>query len=205
MGSVTVKGRGPGAAVRSFGPGALLSLEDLPGSRAAAKTALSRAAKSGEVMQIRRGLYYKPKMTAFGPVPPRTSDVVERIVGTESGFGPGGRTAAHQLGLTTQIPAREEYVTVRSVPTSLPPRTVVRKRNNVFRSRLRPLEIAVLEVLRDGGRTVDGGIPALGARVAELSAAGAIRKGMLAKAVACEPSVKARATWSALRLSESAA
>lgn len=205
MGSVAVKSKGPGAAIRSLPPGALLSLQDLPGGRAAAKTALSRAAKSGEVMQVRRGLYYKPKMTAFGPLPPRTSDVVERIVGPESGFGPGGRTAAHQLGLTTQISAREEYVTVRTVPTSLPPRTIVRKRNNVFRSRLRPLEIAVLEVLRDGARTVEGGIPALSARVAELSAAGAIRRRMLAEAVACEPSVEAKATWSALGSSKPAA
>ena len=89
-------------------PNALLHL----GSRAAVDQALSRLARSGQLMRVCQGVYVRPIQTRFGPRPPAVENVIaslselwgETIV-------PCGGAVANALGLTTQVPVRPVYLT----------------------------------------------------------------------------------------------
>ena len=89
-------------------PGALLHL----GNRAAVDQALSRLARSGKLMRICQGVYMRPIQTRFGECAPRVDKVLEAL---SSLWGetivPCGGAAANYLGLTTQNPVREVYLT----------------------------------------------------------------------------------------------
>ncbi len=89
-------------------PSALLHL----GNRAAVDQALSRLAKSGELMRICRGVYMRPVETRFGRC---LTNVWEAIAELSAMWGetivPCGGAAANYLGLTTQNPIREVYLT----------------------------------------------------------------------------------------------
>ena len=89
-------------------PNALLHL----GSRAAVDQALSRLARSGQLMRICQGIYARPIQTRFGPRPP----AVEKVIASLSALWgetivPCGGTAANSLGLTTQTPVKSVYLT----------------------------------------------------------------------------------------------
>ena len=89
-------------------PAALLHL----GNRTAVDQALSRLARSGDLMRICQGVYMRPIVTRFGLRAPRFAKAVaalskmwgETIV-------PCGGAAANCLGLTTQNPVRVVYLT----------------------------------------------------------------------------------------------
>lgn len=82
------------------------------GSRAAVDQTLSRLARRGVLMRLGRGLYVRPVEGRFGVRPPEAAVVVQAIVaqGGET-VVPHGAAAANELGLTTQVPAREVYLT----------------------------------------------------------------------------------------------
>ena len=89
-------------------PAALLHL----GNRAAVDQALSRLARSGALMRICQGVYMRPIETRFGQCAPR----VDKALGALSALWgetivPCGGSAANRLGLTTQNPVREVYLT----------------------------------------------------------------------------------------------
>ena len=89
-------------------PGALLHL----GNRAAVDQALSRLARSGQLMRICQGVYMRPVQTRFGPCAP---SVEKAIASLSSLWGetivPCGGAAANALGLTAQNPVRPVYLT----------------------------------------------------------------------------------------------
>jgi len=89
-------------------PQALLHL----GSRAAVDQALSRLARSGELMRICQGVYMRPVETRFGFRAPR---VGEALAALSALWGetivPCGGAAANCLGLTSQNPVRAVYLT----------------------------------------------------------------------------------------------
>lgn len=82
------------------------------GGRAAVDQALSRLTASNQLMRLGRGLYVKPAETRFGSRPPTTENVVR---GIEERQGetvvPHGAAEANSLGLTTQVPVREVFLT----------------------------------------------------------------------------------------------
>ncbi|HEV2270268.1 MAG TPA: DUF6088 family protein [Steroidobacteraceae bacterium] len=82
------------------------------GSRAAVDQALSRLASTNRLLRIGRGLYVRPETTRFGPRPPLTENVMR---GIEESRGetvvPHGAAEANSLGLTTQVPVREIFLT----------------------------------------------------------------------------------------------
>ena len=89
-------------------PGALLHL----GNRAAVDQALSRLARTEQLLRIFRGVYMRPIETRFGL---RTPDIDEAIASLSALWGetivPCGGAAANVLGLTTQIPVQSVYLT----------------------------------------------------------------------------------------------
>ena len=88
--------------------GALLHL----GHRAAIDQALSRLARSGELMRICRGVYMRPLRTRFGSRAPRLGKALGALsVLWGEAIVPSGAAAANRLGLTTQNPVRAVYLT----------------------------------------------------------------------------------------------
>ena len=89
-------------------PGSLLHL----GSRAAVDQALSRLARSGNLLRICQGVYMRPIETRFGQCAP---SIHKALAALSALWGetivPTGGAAANCLGLTTQNPVRSVYLT----------------------------------------------------------------------------------------------
>ena len=82
------------------------------GSRAAVDKALSRLARSGQLIRVCQGIYVRPIETRFGPRPP----AVEKVIASLSALWgetivPSGGASANAFGLTTQAPVRSVYLT----------------------------------------------------------------------------------------------
>lgn len=158
--------------VRSAPEGTFFTRAAFTGSDRAVESALSRLAAHGELLRVRRGLYWKGKSTRFGMTRPAPLQVALQVAGP--GSGPAGVAAAHMLGLTTQVPSTSEVAVPGRVPEPL---DGVRFRSRSFERRLRglrPLEVAVLEVLRDPG-AVEVEWTAAARRFSDLADVGEIR------------------------------
>ena len=89
-------------------PGALLHL----GHRAAIDQALSRLARSGELMRVCQGVYMRPVRPRFGLRAPRLGKALAALSALwGETIVPCGGAAANRLGLTTQNPVRAVYLT----------------------------------------------------------------------------------------------
>lgn len=126
---------------------------DLP--PAAVAQALHRLQRASVIRRVRKGLYYRTRQTAFGPSLPSAADLA--ALGLHGTLQPAGLTAANALGFTSQNPARPEYATSWPNPPTGISGAVVHTRRPPSRSRLTPQEGAILEFLRERGRTSDLG------------------------------------------------
>ena len=102
------------SAARAMPEGGLLSPKEFLhlGSRAAIDKTLSRLAQEGKLLRVSRGAYVAPHQGRFGSRPPSTESVVQAI---EASCGEtvvaNGAAEANALGLTTQVPTREVFLT----------------------------------------------------------------------------------------------
>lgn len=99
---------------QSLPEGGLLSPKEFLhlGSRAAVDQTLCRLVREGHLLRVGRGAYSLPVQGRFGARPPSAESVVQAL---ESASGevvvPSGALEANALGLTTQVPTREVYLT----------------------------------------------------------------------------------------------
>ncbi|MBU6468137.1 MAG: hypothetical protein KGN31_07470 [Betaproteobacteria bacterium] len=114
--------------------GGLLSAKEFLhlASRAAVDQTLTRLAREGKLIRVVRGAYASPVVSRFGARSPSTVAVVKAI---ESACGEvivaNGAAEANALGLTTQVPTREIFLTSgRSRKLQLGNRTVELKHGN---------------------------------------------------------------------------
>ncbi|BBZ50542.1 hypothetical protein MHEI_22590 [Mycobacterium heidelbergense] len=176
----------PGRALAEIPSGTFVRPGDLPGTPGARSSALSRAQKAGNVLRIRKGLYFKGVKTRYGMTRPMSEEVAAEILGKE-GVGPSGVSAARALGLTTQVPAQPALTVAGPVPTGVPG-VKISRRNNMRRRGLQYTEIALLELLRGAWETsVDGGWPALVAASDTAVRTQKIRPEKIQEAIGCEP------------------
>jgi len=99
---------------QSLPEGGLLSPKEFLhlGSRAAIDQTLSRLAREGKLLRVGRGAYSLPVQGRFGIRPPSTEAVVEAIESTSGEtVVASGAAEANALGLTTQVPTREVFLT----------------------------------------------------------------------------------------------
>ena len=102
------------SVVQARPEGGLLSPKEFLhlGTRAAVDQAFSRLAREGLLLRVGHGAYAAPVQGRFGIRPPSTEAVVHAI---ESAGGetivPNGAAEANALGLTTQVPTREVFIT----------------------------------------------------------------------------------------------
>ncbi|MGE3296369.1 MAG: DUF6088 family protein [Porticoccaceae bacterium] len=88
-----------------------LDLEHLVNRDQAARQ-LSRLATRGRLMRVARGMYVAMTATRFGPVPPPVDKMVQSLARiTGHPIVRHGAAAANALGLTTQVPVRQIYLT----------------------------------------------------------------------------------------------
>lgn len=172
-------------------PGRLFTYEDfddLPVTAVA--PALSRLVTRGEIKRARKGVYYAPRRTVLGEVPP---DPV--VLGNAISRGrshPAGLSAANLLGLTTQVPARVELAVEDKRPIS--PRGVEFKpRSRTNRRDLGARGAALLEVLRDIHHLSDLSPDATSTRLLDVLRDETARSKILRAAVHEPPRVRAMA------------
>lgn len=94
--------------------GALIRSPDLEHlvDRNQASRALARLVRSGRLMRVARGMYVAVTASRFGPVPPPVGKVVQSLARiTGHTIVRHGAAAANALGLTTQVPVRQIYLT----------------------------------------------------------------------------------------------
>lgn len=177
--------------------GSFLRRKDFEGSDRAVESALSRLSLAGELVRVRRGLYYRGKPTRFGMTRPSLLEAAIAVGGT--GSGPAGVSAAHLLGLTTQVPGIVEVAVPGKVPDPMPG---VRFRLRPFERRelrLQPIEVAVIEVMRDPG-SIEDSVEEIRQRLTDLIRRGAIRGDVIAAEIADERHVGARERWRSLEM-----
>jgi len=125
---------------------------DLPVSAVA--QALSRLAQQRKIERLSKGIYYRPRDTAFGKSKPNPAQIRELIPKDTTVF-PSGIAAANLLGFTTQNAARIEVATsALSLPRKLVGAdTAVHGRRPDAWSGLSETDAAILDFLRRSGRT----------------------------------------------------
>ncbi len=101
--------------VRGKGRGWVFTPKDFIdlGSRGAVDVSLSRLKQAGSIRRIGHGLYDYPKLhSSLAALSPNVHSLAQAI-SSQSGakLSVSGATAANQLGLSTQVPARPTYST----------------------------------------------------------------------------------------------
>jgi Family of unknown function (DUF6088) len=154
---------------------------------AVAKT-LSRLADAGELRRVRRGLYWRGTPTRLGMAPPSPARLAEEIVGSP-GIGPAGLSAALALGLATQVPRYDIIAVPGRVPRNPGTARLVSRAASTKRQseRLRPGEVALLEVLRDWPALVELSATDATDHIAGFLNDGSIRVDKLVSASETEP------------------
>ena len=174
-----------------------VAVRDINGSRSAVESAFSRLAAEGNILRIRKGLYWKGTATALGMSPPRVDEVALKLGG--AGSGPAGVAAAHWLGLTSQVPSTYLAAVPARAPGPWPGVRFTRRPPERLLRSLTPSEVAVLEILRAGPAVAETAWEKLPEVIAQLAASGAVRLDALDEAAATEPHRSARARWCEIR------
>jgi len=138
---------------------------------------LSRLTRQGALERLSKGVYYTPRKTAFGKSLPSPA-AIRQLASRRSTVFPSGIAAANLLGFTTQTARRSEVATsALSLPRKLIGQdTVVHARRPEAWAGLSERDAALLDFLRQGGRTSELSPEATIARtVALLSGRGRFR------------------------------
>jgi hypothetical protein len=130
----------------------LEDFKDLPFTAVA--QALSRLTRSGELDRLSKGLYYRPRRTAFGKSHPNPTAIQKLAMRRKPMFA-SGTAAANLLGFTTQSPGRSEIATsAGSLPRKLVGQnTLIRTRRPAAWAHLPQEDAALLDFLRQAGKS----------------------------------------------------
>lgn len=114
--------------------------------------ALSRLYRIGMIQRLGKGLYYKPRQTAFGPSKPNPS-LLRSLPIIGKGIFPAGNAAANILGFSTQHAAKLEVSTNGlSLPRLLVGKeTIIHTRRPESWQELSDKDAAILDFLRQRG------------------------------------------------------
>lgn len=156
-------------------------------SRGAVARALSRHVERGEVLRIKRGLYWRGAQTNLGMTTPSAWEILKAAYGPDAPIGPAGLDAAGALGLTTQLAARPTFA-VPYLTEGLSFALINRdRRRGRSIHRLNRFEIALLEVADDWSGLVEVSPKKASAIVADHIRNGIVRPALIAQACDTEP------------------
>lgn len=185
----------PSAAILATPERSFIHVDQLPGTPDAARQAASRAARNGELVRVRRGLYYRGAKTRYGMTRPRVEDIAREILG-DTGTGPTGHSAARTWDVTTQLPSAFHVATLWKVDPI--DGVIQHSRRNKERAKLNTKEIALLELMRAPEVYVEAGWNTLVDKVHEAFTTGEIRKNALLTALKGERSNTVRENFAKL-------
>jgi len=116
--------------------------------------ALSRLARKAVLQRLGKGMYYRPRQTAFGPSKPNLSHVRALPI-LRNRVYPAGLAAANMLGFTTQNPSRVELATDgQSLPRLIVGKeTVIHTRRPESWRLLTETDAALLDFMRNRGES----------------------------------------------------
>ncbi len=158
---------------------------------------LAALVDDGELLHVRRGLYWRGLATPLGMSPPPTSRLI-REVAPGPGVGPAAVSAANHLRLSTQVPRDTHYAVPRRAPRAVGQLRFTGRATATGRvaARLGPTEVAFLEALTAWAQVVELPAQDAVARLLELLAGGHVRPDRLACAAQTEPAAtRARLAW----------
>lgn len=161
-------------------------------NRYALSATLSRLARNGHLVRVRRGVYYRPKVGVFGPTNPDPTALAQAVL-RAGGDRPvsTGVSVYNRLGLTTQVSNAVAVATTRRVPSTLLRKNGVRlftvRRPLGAQKGITSAERAALDALRDVDQ-IPGSTPAdVISRMAALIRSGDLNFVRLAKFARAEP------------------
>ncbi len=123
-------------------------------SFSAAAQALSRLKREGTIERLSKGIYYRPRRSAFGKSRPNPA-ALQNLASERTNVFPAGIAAANLLGFSTQSAKRGELATTAlSLPRKLVgSETIIHTRRPEGWASLSHEDAALLDFLRRGGRT----------------------------------------------------
>jgi hypothetical protein len=163
--------------------------DQLTGASSTVQHLLTDFTQRGELMRVRKGLYWRGRQTVLGMSPPSVDRLVAEVA-SGAGVGPAGFSAANLLRLSTQVPRRAEIAVPRYAPRDAGAVRFVSRHGRTGRqaARLTPTEVAFLEVLASWDRVVELPHDEAAARLRRMLVEGQISAKRLARAAATETS-----------------
>jgi hypothetical protein len=134
-------------------------VEDFEGPPKAVNNELRRLVERGQLQRIRRGVYWRGRMSRFGMTSVDESQAVQTVVGRDEAIGATGWNATNILGLSTQVAPIASVAVTHRVPEGLRHVKVVSRAARTGRREagLGELEVTVLEALEGWDRYVEVG------------------------------------------------
>ena len=119
--------------------------------------ALSRLTRKGQIQRLSKGVYYRPRATAFGKSRPNPAAIQRVAVRRRNKMFPSGIAAANLLGFTTQNPLRKELATTGlGLPRKLVgSETIIHTRRPEAWANLSEEDAALLDFLRRRGESTE--------------------------------------------------
>ncbi len=164
-------------------------IEDFEGSPSAVNNELRRMVARGELVRVRRGVYWRGKRSRFGMVGASQGAAVQKLLGGHEAIGATGWQATKLLGLSTQVsPVEAIAATHRGVEGLENVRVASRVARSARREeRLNGIEVTFLEVLDGWERYVEADSATTLERLRELLARDDVRVERLVRASRTEP------------------
>ena len=169
----------------------LWRIEDFGGSPSAVNNELRRLISRGELMRVRRGVYWRGKKSRFGMIGASQGEAVQKVLGAQEAVGATGWHATNLLGLSTQVSPVEALAVTHRRPEGLHNVKVSSRaaRSGRREAKLNGMEVTFLETLEGWDRYVEAdGATAL-ERFGELLDREDIRVERLVRASRTEPPV----------------
>ncbi len=167
----------------------LWRVEEFAGSPAAANSELRRLVARGELVRVRRGMYWRGRKSRFGMTGVSPALALRDLLGSREAVGATGWYATNLLGLSTQVSPVEALAVTGRPPAGLRGVRVLSRaaRSGRREARLNDLEATFLEALEGWERYVETDGETALARFTELLAGEGIRVERLVRASATEP------------------
>ncbi len=169
----------------------LWRIEDFEGSPSAVNNELRRLITRGELMRVRRGVYWRGKKSRFGMIGASQGEAVQKVLGAQEAIGATGWNATNLLGLSTQVSPIEALAVTHRRPEGLHNVKISSRaaRSGRRETKLNGMEVTFLEALEGWDRYVEAdGATAL-YRFGELLDREDIRVERLVRASHTEPPV----------------
>ncbi len=169
----------------------LWQVEDFAGSPSAVNNELRRLIARGELMRVRRGVYWRGKKSRFGMIGASQGEAVQKVLGAREAVGATGWHATNLLGLSTQVSPVEALAVTHRRPEGLHNVKVSSRaaRSGRREAKLNGIEVTFLEALEGWDRYVETDSATALERFGELLDREDVRVERLVRASRTEPPV----------------